>query len=259
MKSAFKLLFGLSVLLAIPLLAAEDEDAKTAHPLDGSWRWNFAMPDGTTVRPKLTLAVKDGKLTGTTSFRAGTEAHITNAVLNGDQLRFDVIRDRDGQQIITTYSGKWDTNSIKGKVESNWAGEKQTFDWTAQRAHIGIEGTWRWNRSFGRGGGGGGGGGRGGRGFQERVELEQHGELITGSMPGFSFGGRQAPKLEIQNGVFTNGVVYFEVERQRFGSDEKTTTYYEGKVHGDTIKGFIESTDFEGNPVENDWEAKRTD
>src|SRR5689334_10041587 len=109
MKSAFKLLFGLSLLVAIPLLAAEDEDAKPTHPLDGSWRWNFAMPDGTTVRPKLVLAVKNGKLTGTTSFRAGTEAPITNAVLNGDQLRFDVVRDRDGQQIVTTYSGKWDT------------------------------------------------------------------------------------------------------------------------------------------------------
>ena len=256
MKPPFKLLFAVFALLAIalnPLLAAEDEDAKPTHPLDGSWRWNFAMPDGTSVRPKLTLAVKDGKLTGTTSFRAGTETPITNAVLNGNQLRFDVVRDRDGQQIVTTYSGKWDTNSIKGKVESNWAGEKQTFDWTAQRAHLGVEGTWKWNRSFGRGGGGRG------RGFQERVELEQHGELLTGFMPGFSFGGRQAPKLEIQNGVFTNGVVYFEVERQRFGSDEKTTSYYEGKVHGDTIKGFIESTDFEGNPIENDWEAKRTD
>lgn len=255
MKSRLETLFFLLALLAIgvhSVLAAEDEDAKVAHPLDGSWRWTFAMPDGTTIRPKLVLAVKDGKLTGTTSFRIGTEASITNAVLNGDQLRFDVIRDRDGQQILTTYSGKWDTNSIKGKVESNWAGKKESFDWVAQRAHLGVEGTWKWNRSFG------GGGGRG-RGFQERVELEQNGEVLTGTMPGFGFGVRAARKIEIKNGVFTNGVVYFEVERQRFGSDEKTTTYYEGKQHGDTIKGVIESTDFEGNPVEYDWDAKRSD
>src|SRR2546421_4633313 len=182
MKSAFKMPFVLLVLFATvvqPVLAAEDEDAKSTHPLDGSWRWNFTMPDGTTIRPKLVLAVKDGKLTGTTSFRAGTEAPITNAVLNGDQLRFDVIRDRDGQQILTTYSGKWDTNAIKGKVESNWAGKKEAFDWVAQRAHLGVEGTWKWNRSFG------GGGGR--RGFQERVELEQNGEVLTGTMPGFGF------------------------------------------------------------------------
>jgi len=254
MKSPFKLPFAVFALLACalnPVLAAEDEDAKPTHPLDGSWRWNFAMPDGTTVRPKLTLAVKDGKLTGTTSFRAGTEAPITNAVLNGDQLRFDVIRDRDGQQIVTTYSGKWDTNSIKGKVESNWAGEKQTFDWTAQRAHLGVEGTWKWSRSFG------GGGFR--RPFQERVELEQNGEVLTGTMPGFGFGGRAARKIEIKNGVFTNGVVYFEVERARFNSDEKITTYYEGKQHGDTIKGFISTTNFDGEEVEYDWDAKRTD
>src|SRR2546423_4544775 len=183
MKPAFKMPFVLLVFFATvvqPVLAAEDEDAKVAHPLDGSWRWNFTMPDGTTIRPKLVLAVKDGKLTGTTSFRAGTEAPITNAVLKGDELRFDVVREREGQQILTTYSGKWSTNAIKGKVESNWAGEKQTFDWEAQRAHLGIEGTWRWMSSFGR------------REFAQRVELEQNGEIVTGSMPGFGFGGRRS-------------------------------------------------------------------
>src|SRR5438552_3960730 len=85
------------LMAASRLLAAEDEDAKPTHPLDGSWRWNFIMPDGTTVRPKLVLSVKDGKLTGTTSFRAGSETPITNAVLKGDELRFDVVRNREGQ------------------------------------------------------------------------------------------------------------------------------------------------------------------
>ena len=153
---------ALAGLGAARLLAADEEPAKAPHPLEGSWRWNFTMPDGTTVRPKLILAVQEGKVTGTTSFRPDSESPITNAVIKGDELSFQVIRDRDGQQIVTTYTGKWDAKSIKGKVESNWAGEKQSYDWEAKRAHFGVEGTWRWTADFGRGGGGGGGGGSGG-------------------------------------------------------------------------------------------------
>ena len=33
---------------------------------------------------------------------------------------------------MTSYSGKWSDQSIKGKIESDWAGEKQTFDWEAE-------------------------------------------------------------------------------------------------------------------------------
>jgi len=264
MKAELRLivrLFALAVMGAVRVPAADEPSAKAPHPLEGSWRWNFTMPDGTTVRPKLVLAVQDGKVTGTTSFRMDSETPITNAVLKGDEVSFQVIRERDGQQIVTTYSGKWDATSIKGKVESNWAGEKQSYAWDAKRAHFGVEGTWRWTGSFGGRGPGGGGGGRGGgrgRGFQAQVDLEQDGETVTGSMPGFGFGGGPR-RIEIKNGVFTNGVVYFEVERNRFGSDEKVISYYEGKQKGDTIKGTIATTNFDGDEVEYEWNAKRAD
>ena len=234
---------GLLCLGVMGLLFAADPPPKPPHPLDGSWRWNFTMPDGTTARPKLQLSVENGKLTGVTSFRSDTENHITNAVLNGDQLRFQVIRERAGQPIITTYSGRWDTNRIVGTIESDWSGQKQSYAWEALRGHHGVEGTWRWTVRFGRGS------------FPARVELEQNGELVTGSMPGFR-GGR---KIEIKNGVFTNGVVFFEIERERFGSDEKFTTYYEGKQKGDMITGFTGYTRGDGEEVEDPWEAKRVD
>jgi hypothetical protein len=202
------------------------------------------MPDGTASRPKLVLAVKDGKLTGNTSFRPGTEIPITNAVLKGDQLRFQVIRERDGQEIVTTYSGTWTPKLIKGKVESNWAGEKQSYDWEAQRGHVGAEGTWRWPFFFRQGS----------RPFQARVDLEQDGETLTGSMPAF---GRGRRKTEIKNGTIKNGEIYFEVER---GSDEnKQITIYKGKQKGDTITGTIEFTDFEGEERKDKWDAKRVD
>jgi len=246
---------GISAL--IPFASGAEGDAKTAPTLEGTWRWTFTMPDGTTTRPKLKFTVEEGQLFGTTSFRAGTEAPVTNILVNGDQLSFQVIRRRNGEDVMTTYNGTWSENAIKGKIESNWAGEKQAFDWIAERAHIGVEGVWRWTNSFwsGRGGGGGGGqGGRGGgrgRGFESRVELEQEGEKLTGKTIGSRFGN--AP---ISNGSITNNEVYFEIERT-FG-EFKNVTKYQGKQTGDTIKGTMES-EIEGEERVIDWEATRED
>src|SRR5262249_29165079 len=152
MKGYAKILLHLLGFFAIALsapAASEDEPAKRTHPLDGSWRWNFTMPDGSASRPKLTLAFENGKLTGSITFRPGTETRITNAVIDGDQIRFQVVRQRDGQVVVTSYSGKWTDQLIKGSIESNWAGEKQTYAWEAKRGHVGVEGTWRWQSSFG--------------------------------------------------------------------------------------------------------------
>lgn len=244
------------VALAPPAPAAEGE-AKTAPTLEGTWRWTFTMPDGSTNRPKLKFSVEDGQLFGTTSFRTGTEMPVTNILVNGDQLSFQVIRHRHDEEIVTSYAGKWSERTIKGKIESNWAGEKQSYDWEAVRAHIGVEGVWRWTNSFfsGRGGGGGGGGRGGGgrgRGFESRVELEQDGDRITGKTVGNRF-GRPAP---VTNGSITNNEVYFEIERT-FG-EFKNLTKYSGKQTGDTIKGTMES-EIDGEERVIDWEATRED
>jgi hypothetical protein len=186
MNTPLRVLLPTAILLlgafAQPARAQEDErpaePAKPAHPIDGSWRWNFTMPDGTVTRPKLILAVENGALTGTTSFRYGNDAPITNAVLNGDQLRFQIVRQRDGQDIVTTYEGKWSEKEIKGKIQSNWGGDIENFEWLAARAHIGAEGTWQWTNTFGgfgRGGGGrgdGDGDGQGGRGNRDQASDE---------------------------------------------------------------------------------------
>jgi hypothetical protein len=86
-----------------------------------------------------------------------------------------------------------------------------------------------------------------------RVDLEQNGEILTGSMPGFRVGRR----TEIKNGTIKNGELYFETER----TFEDTTfiTKYTGKQTGDTIKGTIESTGFDGEERKNEWQAKRVD
>ena len=246
---------GLCLTLWILRAGAAEADGKTAPTLAGTWRWNFTMPDGTTVRPKLKLTVEGGQISGTTSFRSGSETPVTNVVVSDDRLSFEVIRRRNGEDIVTTYTGKWSDNVIKGKIESNWAGEKQSFNWEAQRAHLGIEGTWRWTNSFFGGFGGGGAGGRGpggrGRGFESRVELEQEGHKVTGKTVGRF--GRPTP---ITKGSITNNEVYFEIERT-FG-ESKIITRHHGKQDGDFIRGTMEQ-EFDGEDRTIDWEAERAD
>ncbi len=225
--------------LSRPTRAAE-ENGKTAHTIDGTWRWNFTMPDGTTSRPRLILETENGKIAGTSSFRPGNETPITNIVFNGELLRFQVIRNRDGQEIVTTYTGQWSGKTLKGKIESNWAGQKQVYDWDAQRAHEGAEGTWRWPVVFR------------GRKLEMRADLEQDGEILTGTMPGF---GRRR-KIEIKNGSIKDGEVYFEVERG--SGEDKTVTIYKGKQIGDTIKGTIQ-TMIDGKEQKTDWQARRAE
>ena len=245
---------------ALLLQRAHSADAvalSKAPTLEGTWRWNFVMPDGTTNRPRLKFSVEEGRLFGLTSFRAGSEAAVTNLVVNGDHLSFQVMRSRSDRDIVTTYSGKWSDESIVGKIESNWAGGKQTFDWEAVRAHHGVEGIWSWTNSFLGGGGGGRGPGGRGRGFESRIELEQEGEKITGktvSRSGRS--GRGGSSVPITNGVFTNGVIYFEIERTFF--ETKNLSRHCGKQTGDVIIGTIE-TEFNGEERVLDWEAKRVD
>jgi hypothetical protein len=212
----------------------------TTNTFDGSWQWHFSMPDGTEVHPKLKLKQDGTTLSGTSILRGGTETQITNGVVNGDDVRFEVVRERNGARAVTRYSGKRDGDIIRGKVESNWTGEFTSYAWEARRA-AGIDGTWKWTSYFGD------------RPIDSSVTLKLEGDKLTGSMPGFRR-GRPTP---IKNATFKDGELYFEIER---GRDEfKSFSKYEGKLEGDTIKGTIETTINNGEPREVDWDANRAD
>jgi hypothetical protein len=216
--------------------------AAATPAIDGTWRWNFTMPDGTPCRPRLVLEIEEGRLTGTSSFRPGTEQAITNATLNGDQIRFQVIRERNGHPITTTYSGVWSGRYIRGKVASDWNGATQSHEWEAIRAHDGAEGLWKWTMAS-----------RGGRKVEARVKLAQDGELLTGYVPG---AGRGLRRWLIKNGSILDGEVYFELERGT--GVNKVLTIYKGKQTGDSIKGTIETITGDSKK-EAVWEAHRPD
>jgi hypothetical protein len=89
----------------------------------------------------LTLAAKDGKLTGKLSQpgRGGGEpqvTEITNGTVTGDEISFTVEREFNGNKMVSKYNGKIDGDTIKGSFEApgRGGGEPQKRDWEAKRA-----------------------------------------------------------------------------------------------------------------------------
>src|SRR4051812_34956378 len=110
---AFALTIG-----SLRLLAAEETKPKS--PFVGIWKWSFTMPDGSQVKPRLKVKETEGRLSGVSSFRSGTETAVTNLEATSDTLTFQVVRERDGKQIVTQYSGTVSSNELKGEIVSNW-------------------------------------------------------------------------------------------------------------------------------------------
>jgi hypothetical protein len=227
---------ALALVAAISAWAADD--AKKPR-FDGIWRWDFTMPDGGQVTASLKLRIRsNGELAGTSRFRSATETPITNIVVEGTKLSFDVIRDYFGDPVVTHYEGSLKDNIIKGKITATSHGEKQTYDWEAKRAS-GVDGTWKWTVTFRE------------QPFESRVTLKLEGEKLRGKINS----GRG--DTDIQHGRFRDNRVTFEVERRGFGGGEKTTNFYRGKLDGDKIVGTFTST--YGGLRTNEWNATRAD
>src|SRR5436190_16558951 len=136
--------------LANPLRAADVSPVK-ASPLEGTWRWNFTMPDGTPATPQIKFKTdKKGVLTGTSSFRKGSEAAVTNLAVNSDKVSFDVVRSNLGDKVMTDYEGTFRGDGLKGQITSKANGSEQVYDWEAHRIS-GLDGNWKWSVDLGRG------------------------------------------------------------------------------------------------------------
>jgi len=219
-------------------VSAADESAKKS-PLEGIWLWSFTNADGGHLTPRVKFrTTKEGELAGTSRFRQGLEAPVTNIVFKDGQVSFDVVREYLGDPVVTHYQGKLSGTAIKGKITSTAHGEQQIYDWNAKRVS-GIEGAWKWTVTFGE------------WTFDSRVTLKADGEKLAGKLAG----GRGGD-LDIHKGRFKDNRVYFEVER-RNREGEKTTNVYRGKLDGDKITGTYTSTF--GGVRTNDWDAVRAD
>jgi hypothetical protein len=235
-------LLSSALLIAQTVLAADEPKpdnagTPTKAAIDGTWKWIFAMPDGTKVEPKLKLKMEEGKLTGTSTFRPGNETPISEGQFKNGAVSFQVVRQRDGQTVIAKYRGQLHGDTIKGTIESDWTGETQTYVWEAKRPPPTATGIWMWKVRYGT------------AEFEMKLKLTQDGEKLTGKIAAV---GRR--EHDIAEGNVKHGEVFILDERERDG--RKYSTRYHAKLDGDTLKGKVE-IDWDGDKRLRNWQATR--
>ena len=129
---------SLGALLALGYVEQAKSADAASTDASGTWSWTMRGRQGGADRKiTLKLKVEDGKVTGTMSTpgRNGQtrETEIKEGKLAGDQLSFNIVRERNGNTMTTKYSGKVSADTIKGTQEFERDGETQKRDWEAKR------------------------------------------------------------------------------------------------------------------------------
>ena len=236
----FKSTFTLALLtLATALTVALGQTVAEKKRFESVWKWTFTMPDGGEVTPQLKFTVQGDKLTGTTRFRPGSDAPLANVLLKGDVVSFDVVREREGERIITHYRGTLSGHVIKGQIITKSGGAEQSYAWEARRVDS-VEGAWKWPTVVRN------------QPMDSKINLKLEDDRLTGKMTGV-----RGIDYDLHRGLFRDGQVSFETER--IGRDgEKYTNRYYGKFSGDRIVGKME-TSAAGAKHTNDWNAVRAE
>lgn len=103
--------------------------------LSGKWTSIFKRSDGTPMESNLQLKQTGDKLSGTQSFNEN-ESEIREGKVQGNEVSFSTVRERDGRTVTTKYRGKIQANNtIKGEIESDWTGEVRKIEWEAKKAN----------------------------------------------------------------------------------------------------------------------------
>jgi hypothetical protein len=87
----------------------------------GTWKLRIALKDGPTFEPTLKLAEVGNALKGVYVGEQG-ETSISNALIFGDEVTFDVARDRDGKKYRLHFQGKITGDTLSGNVDYDFDG-----------------------------------------------------------------------------------------------------------------------------------------
>lgn len=104
MKSLIRVAAATLLLTLATVLAAADAT--------GKWVAEAPGRDGTPTKQTYTLKVDGAALTGTVAGARG-EAPITNGKVDGENISFEVTRERDGQSFTMKYVGKVEGDTLK--------------------------------------------------------------------------------------------------------------------------------------------------
>ena len=100
--------------------------AVVAWAADPSGKWTFETQGrGGPQTVTLTLKASGGSLTGTLAGGRGGEVNISDGKVNGDDISFNVVREFNGNQFTTKYTGKVSGDTIKLTIEGPRGGPQE--------------------------------------------------------------------------------------------------------------------------------------
>jgi hypothetical protein len=117
------------------LARAEDkkDDKKDAAGVTGTWKWEFTTQNGDKRETTLKLKQDGDKVTGTVSGRNNQDTEIQDGKFKDGEVSFKVVRKIQQTEVTTTYHGKLDGDTIKGKIETAGGNRSGSRDWEAKR------------------------------------------------------------------------------------------------------------------------------
>jgi hypothetical protein len=121
MKKTVVLTIGILLVFALGVLAAD---------ISGKWTAQIPGRNGQARETTFTFKVSGDTVTGSMSGRQN-DTPIAEGKLSGDTLTFSISRDRGGETVKQTYTGKISGNEIKFKREG---GQGPATEFTAKRA-----------------------------------------------------------------------------------------------------------------------------
>jgi hypothetical protein len=104
--------------IAVPAFSLHaDATTQPSSDASGTWKWTTSGPNGD-VDFVLKLKADGEKLTGTLSGFNGNGSDIQDGKVHDGQISFKVVRDFNGNQVVTNYNATVSGNELKGKSET---------------------------------------------------------------------------------------------------------------------------------------------
>jgi hypothetical protein len=135
----YQKLFAAFLAVCFMTVAAFAADAASASP-DGNWKFTQAGRGGPGMDRTFTLALKDGKLTGTMKGTTGgpfeiPDSPITDGSFKDGKVAFTVTLEFGEFKIVQKYEGKLEGDKITGNIErpGRDGGAPTKNDWVATR------------------------------------------------------------------------------------------------------------------------------
>ncbi len=222
MKNTVQRFSGFSLIMCVCLVLTCSTPAWCADSIVGDWEFMMKRRDRE-VASQITISQNtDGSYAGTWKTRRGQQ-ELKNVTFENNTLSFDRIRERNGEEFKTSFTGKFENGQLIGSMTSR-RGETKITARRASQKKLPILGEWEFKMQ------------RRDREFTTTLTI---GQTDSGELTGIWKSRRG--ENEVSNVKFEDGKLSFERVRERDGEEFKMT--FNGMLEGDQLKGTLSMGD----------------